>query len=255
MLSCRVPTPACLRLVRSVGKIALRGLYETLVTRALRNLLTQLADGLSPATEALRSAEIADRLAMHVGRAVQRVLDDASERDRLRLRIELVDQLLKEIADRHGVSILDELLPESGLLLKAIVGRTPDGSLEVIQTPLIPLLDTALLTNAPGEPRLGSQVLAEVHSADRIDLVMAFVRRSGIKPTGRPRNHCSNGRGLRVLTTTYTGSTEVEALDVCRILARRSGFRTTWAARGCMQSRGCSIGSLDSQPLTSALPT
>ena len=48
--------------------------------------------------------------------------------------------------------------------------------------PLIPLLDTTLLTNAPGEPRVGNQLLTELHSADRIDLVMAFIRRSGIGP-------------------------------------------------------------------------
>jgi HKD family nuclease len=39
-----------------------------------------------------------------------------------------------------------------------------------------------LLTNAPGEPRVGSQLETEIHSADRIDLLMAFIRRSGIAP-------------------------------------------------------------------------
>ena len=75
--------------------------------------------------------------------------------------------------------------------------------------PLIPLLDTTLLTNAPGEPRVGNQLLTELHSADRIDLVMAFIRRSGIAPLlDTLRSHCQSGRALRVLTTTYTGSTE-----------------------------------------------
>ena len=48
--------------------------------------------------------------------------------------------------------------------------------------PLIPLLDTTLLTNAPGEPRVGAQILTEMESADRIDVVMAFIRRSGLAP-------------------------------------------------------------------------
>jgi hypothetical protein len=43
---------------------------------------------------------------------------------------------------------------------------------------------------------------------------MAFIRRSGIAPLMPAlRTHCSAGRGLRVLTTTYTGSTEGRALD------------------------------------------
>src|SRR6185369_1765633 len=70
------------------------------------------------------------------------------------------------------------------------------------------------LTNAPGEPGVGSQLRTEVHSADRIDVVMAFIRMSGIRPLlDALRRHCEAHRSLRVLTTTYTGSTEREALE------------------------------------------
>jgi len=75
-------------------------------------------------------------------------------------------------------------------------------------------LDTTLLTNAPGEPRVGHQLLTEIYSADRIDVVMAFIRRSGVAPLlPALRAHCAAGHSLRVLTTTYTGSTEARALD------------------------------------------
>ena len=52
--------------------------------------------------------------------------------------------------------------------------------------------------------------------------------RSGIAPLStRSETHCQRGRPLRVLTTTYTGSTEARALDALRDSARRSGCRTT----------------------------
>jgi superfamily II DNA or RNA helicase len=45
-------------------------------------------------------------------------------------------------------------------------------------------------------------------------MVMAFIRRSGIAPLlPALRAHCAEGHALRVLTTTYTGSTEARALD------------------------------------------
>jgi hypothetical protein len=59
---------------------------------------------------------------------------------------------------------------------------SPDGTPKHIPEPLIPLLDTTLLTNTPGKPGVGAPLRTEVHSADRIDVVMAFVRRSGIVP-------------------------------------------------------------------------
>jgi superfamily II DNA or RNA helicase/HKD family nuclease len=193
-----------------------RGLYELLLTKALADLLARLPDRLEPVSEPLRSAEAADRISLHVGRAVQKVLEDVPEADRVRAGVELVDRLLQQIGANQP-----ELLAEAltGTLLRAIARRLPDGSREVIPQPLIPLLDTALLTNAPGEPRVGSQVLAEVHSADRIDVVMAFIRKSGISPlVDALRSHCSAGRLLRVLTTTYTNSTEGAALDLLRDL-------------------------------------
>src|SRR3546814_7111807 len=43
---------------------------------------------------------------------------------------------------------------------------------------------------------------------------MAFIRRSGISPLlSALRRHTEAGKALRVLTTTYTGSTERRALD------------------------------------------
>jgi superfamily II DNA or RNA helicase/HKD family nuclease len=193
-----------------------RGLYELLLTKALAELLTQLPDRLEPVSEPLRSAEAADRIALHVRHAVQKALEDVPEANRVDVGVDLVDRLLQQIAVDHP-GILAEGF--SGNVLRAIAGRLPDGKREVVPHPLIPLLDTALLTNAPGEPRVGSQVLAEMHSADRIDVVMAFIRKSGIAPlVGALRTHCSAGRGLRVLTTTYTNSTEGAALDTLRDL-------------------------------------
>ncbi|HMV67906.1 MAG TPA: DUF3427 domain-containing protein, partial [Myxococcota bacterium] len=104
---------------------------------------------------------------------------------------------------------------EPGELLRAITTRAPGGGAELLRGPALPLLDTALLTNAPGEPRVGHQLESEVDSADAIDLVMAFIRLSGVAPLrGALDRHLAAGRALRVLTTTYTGSTEARALDL-----------------------------------------
>jgi superfamily II DNA or RNA helicase len=102
-------------------------------------------------------------------------------------------------------------------MLRCVLGRLPDGRTEDITKLEIPLLDTTLLTNAHGEPRIGAAVLTEIRSADRIDVVMAFIRHSGIDPLlDALRAHTAAGRALRVLTTTYTGSTEARALDSLR---------------------------------------
>src|SRR6185437_10890384 len=193
-----------------------RGLYEVLITEALEAQLVQLADRLVAVRGQLRAAEAADRIAMHLGRVVERAIAIIDEDQRPKLGVDLarrlIDEVIRRLPDATALGV--DRPAEIAQVLRSVVGRLPDGREESIDAPLIPLLDTTLLTNAPGEPRVGHQVLAEIHSADRIDLVMAFIRRSGIAPLMPAlRDHCAAGRSLRVLTTTYTGSTEGRALE------------------------------------------
>lgn len=189
------------------------GLYEVLMTEGLQARLAALADALPTEQRALQAAEAPDRIAWHLSREIERALSDVGEADRARVGIEVTQALL----DRLGELIeVDPSVAPVGpaTVLHAILGRRPDGSPEPVAQPLIPLLDTTLLTNAPGEPNLWNQLRSEIASADRIDVVMAFIRRSGVAPLlDALRRHCDRGRPLRVLTTTYTGSTEQAALD------------------------------------------
>jgi len=198
-----------------------RGLYEALITEGLAAELADLASELAPERSELRAAEAPDRISLHLARAIERALAGISdEKERLRVGVDLARRLLETlggvVANFDGDA--DRLLSPAEML-RAVAARRPDGTPERIEPPLIPLLDTTVLTNAPGEPRVGSQILAEIGSADGIDVVMAFIRRTGIAPLVEAlRRHCEAGRRLRVLTTTYTRSTEAGALDVLATL-------------------------------------
>lgn len=192
----------------SLGK----GLYETLITEALDLLLREVADGYVVRRERLDPAEAADRIALHMSRIVRRVVSDYDDDERVRFGVDLARRLVG-IAVREGNPAHALPIP-AGEMLRSIVGLLPDGTPQSISAPLTPLLDTALMTNAPGEPRVGAQLLSEIESADSIDVVMAFIRFAGIAPfRASLRKHCDQGKALRVLTTTYTGSTEARALE------------------------------------------
>ncbi|MCC6781507.1 MAG: DUF3427 domain-containing protein [Planctomycetes bacterium] len=200
-------------MLTAVGRLA-RGLYEALVTLELRAALADSA-ALVALEKKLAPADAADRIALHAARILRRSLDGSPDDERVRRGAALLGYLmaaLRELADDAAVD--GDRLVEPVQVLHALRGRLPDGQAEDLPAPLIPLLDTTLLTNAPGEPRIVSQVLAELPSADRVDAVLAFIRRSGLRPLReRLCDHCRKGRALRVLTTVYTGSTECEALE------------------------------------------
>ena len=189
------------------------GLYELLITDELAAQLQKLDPSLR-VTKPLAVADAPDRLALHLQRQVAAALDGLPESQRLDRGVSiaraLIDRLAELLADAGA-----EAPVTPGEVLHAVLSRRLDGSPRSIAEPLIPLLDSTLLTNAPGEPNLWNQLRSEIDSATTVDVVMAFIRRSGIRPLLEAlRRHCEDGRQLRVLTTTYTGSTERAALDL-----------------------------------------
>jgi len=191
------------------------GLYETILDVAMDKRLSRI-DGRLVDRRTLRSADASDRIAQYLARLLRRALDSVPDSERVAVGIDVARRLLGEVSANIPQSNAVEGAPlATGQALYGIGDWRPDGSVRMPQGPLIPLLDTTLLTNAPGEPRVGRQILAEIESAHGIDIVMAFVRRSGLIPLADAlRDHCNRGHRLRVLTTTYTGSTEAKALDL-----------------------------------------
>jgi superfamily II DNA or RNA helicase/HKD family nuclease len=189
------------------------GLYESLITAGLTARLGRLPAHLSSEQRELRSAEAADRIAWHLSRQIERALEGVADEERLEVGLKVARELLGRLADLAPAD-RSALPVDPARVLHAVIRRRPDGGAGSLAEPLIPLLDTTLLTNAPGEPSLWNQLRSEIESADAIDVVMAFIRRSGIAPLLDPlRRHVDDGRPLRILTTTYTGSTERRALD------------------------------------------
>lgn len=192
------------------------GLYEALVTRAMRRRLARLdTSRVEPQRRALRDAEAADRVARHVAELVVRAIEADPEESRADTAAEIADALVTRLAtSARGVDMDEDLVLRPAEVLVAILSRCPDGSPDALEMPLTPLLDTTLLTNSPGEPAVVHELRAEVDSADAIEVVMAFVRWSGIRPLlDALRRHCEAGKSLRLVTTTYTSSTELRALD------------------------------------------
>jgi superfamily II DNA or RNA helicase len=193
------------------------GLHEALLTRRLEELLAQILDTtLVAEVDDLRDAEASDRVSRHLADIVARAIDRAPEGKRSDQAVRIATALIRRLqpftdgrADLDG----DEPLDPARVLV-SLLKRLPDGDARAIERPLTPLLDTTVFTNAPGEPAVGHELRAEIPSADSIDVVMAFVRWSGVRPLmDALRRHCEAGKRLRVLTTTYTNSTEQRALD------------------------------------------
>lgn len=183
------------------------GLYESLVTRALAAHLEQFhASGLTVDEVAVDDVDAPDVLARHVRDITLRALRGQADAAR---RLELVNNL---IAIAGGP---DDALTSVHQLRSVL--RTAAPGQPAARPPLrpsTPLSDAALLTNSPGEPSVGHEISAELSSADRVDVIMAFVKWHGLRLLEAPLLALrQRGVRIRVITTTYMGATERAAVD------------------------------------------
>lgn len=180
------------------------GRYDTLITRRLREAIARLENGHDSHT--MDDADLPGRLAQHVGSLVQRRLERLADPDQ---RLTLIEGML----DHLGQS--DERPERPPTILHAVHAPAPLGNPWTAAGPDIPLGLHDLLVNAHGEPHLAAELKKEIASADRIDLIVAFIRWSGARLVIDDLRRVAHERGVpvRLLTTTFAGSTEPKALD------------------------------------------
>lgn len=194
------------------------GLYRRLISREIDALVRELGD---LAAKGPLDSDSATILARHVSIALVRTLERTPHVNR---RIEIVNSILEHLDGADLVTQPEELLgikkPSSGLAHTGLPLR-----------PMTALDQDALLVNAPLEPNLASELRHEIGSADRIDLLCAFIVWSGLTSI-RNELESANIRGvpIRIITTAYMGTTEPRALD--ELMRLGADVRVSYDARG-----------------------
>ena len=181
------------------------GLYESVVSHRLLRELERRA-GLQQQIAHVDEADQPHVLGIHVSEAVLRAFAGRRPEERIALANELLELL--ETPDDAPSGGVRQLLSLSS---PPTPGRH---RIDVTRRPSTPLAEAALLTNAPGEPTIGSELRHELATCDEVDLLCAFVMWPGLRLLeAELRDARDRGVPFRVVTTTYLGGTERAALD------------------------------------------
>ncbi|MGH2512784.1 MAG: hypothetical protein ACRDGQ_08870 [Candidatus Limnocylindrales bacterium] len=194
------------------------GIYEGLVTADLRARIERArARGWLVESKALSDAAVADVLARHVHDRVREALAGVpiSTADRRGVQVEIANRVLNALAPRGaGAEPSVDIEPGAALLFEVGQPVSPGMTQRSIARPGIPLRDSALLVNGHNDLQIGTQVALEIQSADRVDLLCAFVRWAGLRLIrAELQDFLLRGGKMRVIASVYTGSTEKKALD------------------------------------------
>lgn len=191
------------------------GLYELLVTRRVAQAVSELGDRahLRP----INDEEAPDLLTRHLRNVLSAILRRQPSQDRGQRQIDVYNRLISDLDTclAEGEIFDTEAIVRAEMLL-AILEAGPSGLAEPTppEAPRTPLSENAFFANSPNDPRLAAELRREIASADRIDLLCAFITWNGVRVfRDQLERACNRGTALRVITTTYTGITEPRALD------------------------------------------
>lgn len=210
------------------------GIYEHLITREVDALLRTVSDRELIDRRSLNAADSHETLARHLAALTRRALRAVrGESDAVRLarQVEIVNRLADLIGDLVPEAAAPEELVEAAEELLGIA-RNKDvaGQVRFPPRPVIPLTGSALLVNGRGQPEIGHELKRELASANRVDLLCAFVKWNGVRVLAEAIEELlAHGGRLRVVTTTYIGATDRLALD--RLAAMGAEIRVSYDTR------------------------
>ena len=196
------------------------GLYEQVINQKLDSELSAIPEACQ-STAPIDKAEASKVLAQYLSEVVQQGLDnvvdnggDISAQIALTNQIVTLIQNMTKEADFASMGVAQRAEQLLALLRendpRLLLGKTAAD----VERPETSVAQSSLFTGAVHEPQMFSELKKEIGSADQIDMLVSFIKWSGLRLImDELREFTQNGGQLRIITTSYMGATDIKAIE------------------------------------------
>ena len=203
------------------------GLYEQIINHKLSEELAIHEDDkvsqIEPIDEAEAPRVLADYIADVIEKKLKAVRDSGGN---ITDQVEVVNRIIDAASsdetddDADGLSVVDDAKQLLALFDKQnSIWAIDDGSKKSVTRPETSIAQSSLFTGAIHEPQMYTELKKEIISCDRIDMLVSFIKWSGLRLIiDELRTFSARGGKLRVITTSYMGATDVKAVEELRQL-------------------------------------
>ncbi|HRZ27108.1 MAG TPA: DUF3427 domain-containing protein [Spirochaetota bacterium] len=198
------------------------GIYEQVISRLLD---TQISDKkFKVETEKIGEEESPRILSKYLSEIIEKGLTNLKDSGAdLSSQIELCNKIIDDIAISVKQDDLREFIIEkkAELLLAFLEKQNTiyaiDDNIEIVR-PKTSISQSSLFTGAPLEPTISSEFKKEILSCNRIDMLVSFIKFSGLRLIIEELKEFTKNNKLRVITTSYMGATDIKAVETLREL-------------------------------------
>ncbi|MFD3156788.1 DUF3427 domain-containing protein [Haloimpatiens sp. FM7330] len=199
------------------------GLYEQVINELIENKINELGENhkfidKKPIDKAEGGGVFAQYLRSVIKKALSYLKKGRNEEETLLAQIDLCNKLVELMKNYTNEDSLEDYKVDlNGEMLFSISDKInnikPPKFTEPEYRPITPLGENSLFTGAKNEPDLGSEFRKEIRSADRIDILVSFIRWSGIRMIMDELKEFTETKKIRIITTSYMGATEYKAIE------------------------------------------
>lgn len=198
------------------------GLYEQVISKALDKKLSE-DSGIKYDAEQIDNAEAPSILSKYIAEIAEKGLMQI-QGDDISGQIFLANKIISVITEATGDDEFDgSSVEEKAQQLLAVVKKKNNIAAVTdkidIPRPETSLSASSLFTGSLNEPSMMTELKKEICSADRVDMLVSFIKWSGLRLIINELNDFTmRGGKLRIITTSYMGATDVKAVEELRML-------------------------------------
>ncbi len=182
------------------------GIYERLLDEELAESLSSCPE-LKPVLRSIDDESAPHSYAQFIGQLLDEALRITKKED----RIPILNRIIELLSSTDGLDYLKRrtLLSDDKNLLTAF-GSSTRGFIR----PQTPLSTSSLLTGLGADPPLEHELRAEMESADRVDMLISFIKWSGLRLLLPAFERlAADNIPVRIISTSYMGASDPAAME------------------------------------------
>lgn len=192
------------------------GIYEQIINKVIANELNEVDANENIITKsAIDSAEAQHILSEYLGQIIEkgliRIREQYKENSK-EAQINACNEIIAKLSElSNSEDVLDWKIGSEGQYLLAILHKTQQQLKD--KRPTTSLSISTLFTGSKLEPSMVNELKREIATADRIDMLVSFIKWSGLRLIINELTEFTKEHKLRIITTSYMGATDPKALE------------------------------------------
>lgn len=191
------------------------GLYEQVINKTLSEEINQNLDKLEIHKDDIDSTDASSILATYLQAVIKKGLNyyKSSKEDVLK-QIEIANKLINDFSILIEDEEFNNYKIDEDKILKGVFDKNIKKRDINRISPITSIAKSSLFTGSKAEPTVFSELKKEIATADRIDLLVSFIKYSGLRLIMDALREHTKTKKLRIITTSYMGASDYKAIKM-----------------------------------------